>query len=540
MPNAPRSRWLGLAAAAAGAAAWAAAGGARAQPAPPARPAAPAGGRPVVVASKPFGESYVLAELFAQLLEARGHRVVRRPGLGATQVAYAAVRAGAVDVYPEYTGTVLRAVLGDSAPARDARDAFARVARRSLARDGVRWLPPLGFENRFALAVGAGTARRLGLRTVSDLARAAPALRGAFSSDFLGRADGLPGLARAYALRLGSARPLAPAVKYRALLAGEVDVIDAYSTDGLVARYGLVVLDDDRRFFPPYEAAPLAAAAFVRDAPAAALALTELAGRLDEATVRRLNRRQEVDGEPAAAVAADALRSLGLAGAAPRPAGAAPNAGAGRGGVAAYLWAERGAVAARAGRHLALTLAALLAACAVGVPLGLWLERRPRAADLVVRGTGVLQTVPGIALLAFMVPLFGVGALPAFVALFAYGLYPVVRATYAGVRDAAPGAVAAAHALGMTPGQVLRQVRLPLAAPAVMGGVRTAAVLGVGTATLAAFVGAGGLGETIASGLALADARLVLAGAVPAALLAVAVDLALAAVERAVRPRGLA
>jgi osmoprotectant transport system permease protein len=147
-------RWGAPLVALVAAVAWAGAGGARAQ----AR--RPAGARAVVVASKPFGESYVLAELFAQLLEARGYAVVRRPGLGATQVAYAAVRSGAVDVYPEYTGTVLRAVLGDSAPARDARDAFARVARLSAERGGVRWLPPLGFENRFALAVGAARSRR--------------------------------------------------------------------------------------------------------------------------------------------------------------------------------------------------------------------------------------------------------------------------------------------------------------------------------------------------------------------------------------------
>jgi osmoprotectant transport system permease protein len=177
-------------------------------------------------------------------------------------------------------------------------------------------------------------------------------------------------------------------------------------------------------------------------------------------------------------------------------------------------------------------------ACLLGVPLGLWLVGRPRAAELTVGATGLVQTVPGIALLAALVPLLGVGAGPAFAALVAYGLYPVVRGTYVGVRDAAPGAVAAARALGMTPGQVLRQVRLPLAAPAVVGGVRTAAVLGVGTATLAAFVGAGGLGETIASGLALADGRLVLAGALPAAVLALVVDALLVRVERVLRPPG--
>lgn len=501
----------------------------------------PAPPRPVVVASKPFGESYLLAELFAQLLEARGYAVDRRPGLGATQVAFAAVRAGAVDVYPEYTGTGLVAVLGDTAPPRDARAAFARVAAAFARRYDARWLPPLGFENRFALAVRAETARRYGLRTVSDLARVAPRLRGAFSADFLGRADGLPGLARAYGLRLASARPLAPTLKYQALAAGAADVVDGYSTDALIARYGLVVLEDDRHFFPPYEAAPLASGRFARELPGAALALTELAGRLDEPAMRRLNARVEVDGEPVARVAAGALAALNLGGRSPaaRDAGRPPAVDRGARGVVAYAWADRAGIARRTGVHLALTLAALAAACVLGVPLGLWLERRtPRAAEAVVRAAGVLQTIPGIALLAFLVPLLGVGAGPALAALFLYGLYPIVRGTYAGVRDAAPGAVAAATAFGMTPGQVLRRVRLPLAAPAIVGGVRTAAVIGVGTATLAAFVGAGGLGETIASGLALADARLVLEGAVPAAALALLVDGALGAVERAVRPNG--
>lgn len=508
------------------------------------RPATPvpwsvSNARAVVVASKPFGESYLLAEMFAQLLESHGYAVVRRPGLGATQVAFAAVRTGAVDVYPEYTGTGLVAVLHDSTPPRNARDAFARVARVFADRYDARWLPPLGFENRYALAVRRETAQRYGLRTITDLARAAPQLRGAFSPDFLGRADGLPGLARAYGLHLATVQPLAPALKYQALAAGATDVVDGYSTDALIARYGLVVLDDDRHFFPPYEAAPLASGRFVRELPGAALALTELAGRLDETTMRRLNARVEIDGTPVARVAADALAALGI-GARGRARVTTIADPVGRG-VLAYLWADRAGVARRTGQHLTLTLGALLAACTLGIPLGLWLERRRRgAAEAVVRATGVLQTVPGIALLAFMVPLLGIGSAPAIAALFLYGLYPIVRGTYAGVRDAAPGAVAAATALGMTPGQVLRQVRLPLAAPAILGGVRTAAVIGIGTATLAAFIGAGGLGETIVSGLALADMRLVLAGAIPAALLALLVDGALAGVERLVTPPSLA
>jgi len=166
--------------------------------------------RPVVVASKPFGESYVLAEMFAQLLEARGFPVERRPGLGATEVAFGALRSGAVDVYPEYTGTGLLAVLGEE-PVRDPREAFRRVAREFESRWGAHWLPPLGFENTYAIAVRRDTARRLGLRTLSDLARAGPGLRAGFTPDFIGREDGLPGLRRAYGFAPRDTRALAQA-----------------------------------------------------------------------------------------------------------------------------------------------------------------------------------------------------------------------------------------------------------------------------------------------------------------------------------------
>jgi osmoprotectant transport system permease protein len=206
----------------------------------------------------------------------------------------------------------------------------------------------------------------------------------------------------------------------------------------------------------------------------------------------------------------------------------------------AYLWARRDTLARQTGRHLLLVLVSLLAAIAVAVPLGLGLERLRRGAEGVIRGVGLLQTIPSIALLAFMIPLLGIGVVPALVALFLYALYPIARNTYTGVRDASPEAVSAGRALGMTPGQLLTRIRLPLAAPVIMAGVRTAAVISVGTATLAAFIGAGGLGDPIVAGLALSDTRMILSGAIPAAVLAFLVDLALGGVERAVRPRGVA
>lgn len=488
--------------------------------------------RPVVVASKPFGESYLLAEMFAQLLEARGIRVDRRPGLGATEIAFRAIRTGSADVYPEYTGTGLLAILGEP-PARDPGEVYDRVTREFRRRWNVRWLPPLGFENTYAIAVRRETAERHGLATLSDLARVSPTLRAGLTADFIGRPDGLPGLGRAYGLRFAEVRALLPAVKYQALAAEEVDVIDGYSTDGLIARYDLVVLEDDRRFFPPYQAAALVSGTLVERLPAAVVALTELSGRLDEPTMRRLNQRLEVGGEAVERVATDALADLGLIGSVAGPDASPPSR---EGGLVSYLLDRRRDLLRMAGRHLLLVALSLSAAIAVAVPLGLALERLPRGAEAAVRAVGLLQTLPGIALLAFMIPLLGIGLLPAVVALFLYSLYPILRNTWTGVRDAAPEAVAAGKALGMTPAQILRHVRLPLAAPVIMAGVRTAAVINVGTATLAAFIGAGGLGDPIAAGLALSDTRMILSGAIPAALLALGVDALLAGVERLVRP----
>ncbi len=505
---------------------------------------APAAGQdePVRVGSKNFGESYLLAEIFAQLLEARGIEVERRAGLGATEIVFQALRTGAIDVYPEYTGTGLLALLGRDPPSDGGR-AFREVSEAFRERWDLVWLPPLGFENTYAMAVRPGMADTLGLATLSDLAAVAPRLVAGFTPDFIGRADGLPGLREAYGLEPGSVRSLLQAVKYEALVSGDVDVIDGYSTDGRIARYDLTVLEDDRGFFPPYDAAAVVTGDLRRTRPDAVAALTELSGLLDEETVRRLNARVEVEGRPVAGVAAEALAGLGLV----EGEGAGPSAATGAEGrpgdedeaLLPYLWARRAELAALTLRHLLLVGWSLGLGILLAVPLGLALERTRGAAEGVIRGVGLLQTIPSIALLAFMIPFLGIGVVPAVVALLLYSLFPIVRNTYTGVRDADPEAVAAARALGMTGTQLLTRVRLPLAAPVIMAGIRTAAVINVGTATLAAFIGAGGLGDPIVAGLALSDTTMVLSGAVPAAALALLVDAALGLVERWVTPGGL-
>jgi osmoprotectant transport system permease protein len=490
---------------------------------------------PVIVASKPFGESYLLAEIVAQWLEANAIAVARRPGIGGTSIAFGALQRDAIDVYPEYTGSGLDVILGDTlvdslraSPAA----VYAHVVRQSRARFGVQWLPPLGFENSYAIAVTRTTAARYALRTIGDLTRV-PRLRAGFTADFIGLPDGLPALTRMYALRPVETRPLAPAIKYQALADGRVDVIDGYTTDGLLARYPLIVLADDRHVFPPYEAALILGPRAARTRPDVVAVLTQLSGRIDTPTMQRWNGRIEVDGEPVGRVATAALRELGLV--APG-ASTAPVATTTSSGFLPFLWERRSTLLSQLWRHCWLVTIALLAAVAVALPLGLLLERAQRIAAPLLGALAVVQTIPSIALLAFMLPLFGIGIVPALIALWLYALYPIARATYTGVRGSDRAALDAAQALGATPMQQLRWIRLPLAMPVIMSGIRTAAVITVGAATLAAFIGASGLGEPIVSGLALADSRMVLSGALPAALLAVVVDAVLGAIAHRLRP----
>jgi osmoprotectant transport system permease protein len=493
--------------------------------------AQPSGDRPVIVASKPFGESFLLAEMLAQLLEHHGIPVDRRPGLGATEIAFSALRADEIDVYPEYTGTGLLAILGEP-PRSDPDEVYARVAGEFERRFGVRWLPPLGFSNSYAIAVRRETAEQYGLRTLSDLARVSPQLVAGFTPDFIGRPDGLPGLEAAYGIRPRAVRALLAAVKYQALAEGRVDVIDGYETDGFILRYDLVVLLDDRGFFPAYDAAAIVGPRLARDRPDAIAILTRLSARLTEERMRALNERIEVAGEPIPEVARSALRDLSLLGDSARAAGESPGSATAR-----RRSTSTRTLAALTGRHLLLVGVSLGAAILLTLPLGLALDRVPRAAEPLIRIVGAVQTIPGIALLAFMIPLLGIGVVPALVALLLYSIFPILRNTYTGIREADPNAVNAARALGMTDGQLLRHVRLPLAAPVIMAGIRTAAVINVGTATLAAFIGAGGLGDPIVTGLALSDTGLILSGALPAAALALLVDVGLGAVERRLRAR---
>lgn len=506
-----------------------------------------AAAEPVAVGSKRFTESYVLGEIVTQTLQAAGVPAVHRQGLGNTAILEQALARGEVLVYPEYTGTIVRELLKGEA-GNDSNPSLAELNTR-LARRGLQVAVPLGFNNTYALALREADAQRLGVATISDLAALPPAtlrgLRTGLSHEFLVRADGWPALAKAYGLALKPGPGLDHGLAFQALAGGQVDLIDVYSTDAQIGRLGLRVLRDDRSFFPRYDAVLLMRSELPLPAQRA---LATLQGRLDEATMVALNAEAEIDRKPFADVARGFLARFHAA-AAPTPATsmapAALAASAAAPSTPAATSAPRPGFIARLlapdlprllAEHLALVFGSLALAVAVGVPLGVWAQARPRAGAVLRSAVGLLQTVPSLALLAVLVAALGrIGFVPALLALCAYALLPIVGNTIAGLAAVPKGLVQAALALGLQRRDVLRHVLLPLAMPVLLAGVTTAAVINVGTATVAAFVGAGGLGERIVSGLAVNDPAQMLAGALPAALLAVVVQLGFGVFERRAR-----
>jgi len=486
----------------------------------------------VVVGSKAFTENTILAEIIAQTIESQTAAVVeRRPNLAGTHVCFEALRNGEIDIYPEYTGTGLRNILASQATGLSRGATYATVARAFAERYAMEWLAPFGFDNSYVLLMRSSVAERLSVRTISDLAQYP--LHFGMSHEFLRRPDGMPGLRAAYPLNERETSGLSHDLAYQGLQQGSIDVTDGYSTDAKILTYELVALEDDRGFFPAYEAAPLMRHDLGERVPGVAAALRLLAGRIDEDAMRRLNHAVEVERATPAATATRFLQSLGIESA------AALAGGGQRTGFLQLLYQRRWKTLDLARRHLLLTGGAVVLACLLGVPLGIATSRNPRLARGALGLAGVLQTVPSIALLAFMLPLFGIGVTPALVALFLYALLPVLRNTIVGIQSIEERLIDVGRGLGMRDSQILQRIELPLAAPVVMAGIRTATVISVGTATLAAFIGAGGLGDPIVTGLSTTDYALVLCGALPAAALAIALDYALGLVERWTTPKGI-
>ncbi len=439
---------------------------------------------PVVIGSKKFTESYVLGEIAKRCLIDAGISVEHRQGMGGTIILWEALRSGQIDLYPEYTGTIAQEILKN---------------------------------NTYALVMSQSRADKLGLRTVSDL-RNHPELKFGLTHEFLDRQDGWRPLTQHYQLNPQSVIGIDHALGYAALANGSIDVKDAYSTDAKISENDLVVLEDDRQFFPRYDAVFLYRLALNEKAVAL---LHGLEGKIDEAKMTRLN--------------AEAERTKNYTRAASLYFEHSASSAATFGETFPHKFARWTL------RHLELAGFSLLLSVLVGIPLGIWASRGGAVGHVILGFAGVVQTIPSLALLALLVPLpfFGISVRTAIAALFLYGLLPIVRNTATGLQDIPRALRESAIALGLSPAARLWQVHLPMASRSILGGIKTSAVINVGTATLAALIGAGGLGEPILSGLNLNDHATILQGAIPAAVLALLVQSLFDFLDRVLIPKGL-
>jgi osmoprotectant transport system permease protein len=466
---------------------------------------------PVVIGSKKFTESYVLGEIAKRTLNDANIPAEHRQGMGGTIILWQALRGAQIDAYPEYTGTIGQEIL------KTDRQLSVNDIRDALAKLGVGMTGPLGFNNTYALVMRRNEAQRLGLRAISDL-RKHPELKIGLTHEFLDRRDGWRPLRERYGLPQQNIIGIDHALGYAALAKGAIDVKDAYSTDAKIAENDLIVLEDNFGFFPKYEAVFL----FRSSLPESTVAgLRKLEGTLDEMRMIRLNAEAERTKNytrGANLYFRDDVESMTSVG---------------------ESFAHK--LARWTLRHLQLAGFSLLLAVMVGIPLGIFASRGGAVGHAILGFASIVQTIPSLALLALLVPIpfFGISARTAIAALFLYGLLPIVRNTASGLQDIPRSLRESAVAVGLTSAARLWQIYLPMASRSILSGIKTSAVINVGTATLAALIGAGGLGEPILSGLNLNDHVTILQGAIPAALLALIVQWSFDLLDRVLIPKGL-
>lgn len=473
------------------------------------------------IGSKSFTESVILGELLSHVTRANSLEAEHRAELGGTQVLWKALLAGEIDMYVEYTGTLRKEILDLPANASDAE------VKQKLAAMNVGITPHLGFNNTYAIAMPSKLAASKNLKKISDLKNQTD-LRFGFSDEFLDRSDGWPGLQAAYQLPHQDVRGLDHVMACRGLNHGSLDVTDIYSTDAEIEFYDLTVLEDDLGFFPKYYAVVLFRDDIATKNPELVDALMKLDHRISNDQMKSLNAAVRVNKQSELDASGDFVNTqLGIKVEWNR--------------TDASSWMKRlgSRLLLTTFQHLMLVVISLMAAIIVSIPLGIIAYKFPRVENSILGVIGIIQTLPSMALLVFMIPLLGLGILPAIVALFLYSLLPIVRGTYSGLKQISEPLRESAEVLGLTPKSRLFKIELPLASPSIMSGIKTAAVINIGTATIGALIGAGGYGQPILTGIRLADVSLILQGAIPAAVMALLVQTLFGWLEIFFVPAGL-
>ncbi len=468
----------------------------------------------IKVASKKFTESVILGEVISEYLKNKGFNVVHVRELGGTRLVWNALEAGEVDIYVEYSGTLKQEIL------QTAEGDFESLKKAAHLK-GIELLPSLGFNDTYAIGMKKSRAEELHIKKISDLKKLK--LTAGLSNEFVQRKDGWAGLQIQYGLQSITTRGIDHDIAYKALNEGQSDLTDLYSTDPEIKKFDLIVLEDDQQFFPVYNAHIVVRESVLRQQPKLRPLLEQFAGRISVERMMTLNAAVSLDKKSETSVAQE---FLGL-----------KTADATREVFKPVLNFTL--------EHLLLVLLSIIPAILVAVPLGFVAHYRPRLGYWINGVVSVIQTIPALALLVFLIrPLTflglpGIGNTPAIITLFLYSLLPVLKNTTTGLESIPLSLKNVAKTMSLKGFRKIRLFDLPLAVPNILTGIRTALILNIGFATLGALVGAGGLGQPILTGIRLDDYELILSGAVPSALLALLVQFLFAKAEVYLIPKGL-
>jgi len=467
----------------------------------------------IKVGSKKFTENVILGEITTQLIRTQNVNAVHIRELGGTRILWNALLTGEIDIYPDYTGTIIEEILADE-------NVSNNNLMDKLSQHGIGLVFPLGFNNTYAIGMKRDEAENLRIQNISDL-RNHPKLKFGFTNEFMDRKDGWRGLQEFYNLPQTNVNGLDHDLAYRGLASKSIDVIDLYSTDAEINYYNLKVLKDDLHYFTDYQAVLLYRKDLERSYPKVVNAINKLKGNIQESLMIKMNSEVKINGKSEEVVAAQFIKNK-----------FSIESNYAESTILSRLWHNTK-------EHLYLVLLSLSAAILVSIPLGISSYKNKKIGKFIIGITGIIQTVPSLALLVFMIPLLGIGSSPAIVALFLYSLLPIVRNTFTGLEDIPTSIKESAIVLGLSSFVILKKIELPLASRSILAGIKTSAVINVGTATLGALIGAGGYGQPILTGIRLDSVSLILEGAVPAAFLALVVQWVFDLSEKVIVPKGL-
>ncbi|MCI5071518.1 ABC transporter permease subunit [bacterium] len=489
----------------------------------------------IIIGSKNFTEQLILGELAAQYLEHQGEEVERKLNLAGSHIVFEALKQGSIDLYPEYTGTGYISILklhGESNP----ENIWNIVHKEFMQQYNLSWSKPIGFNNTYALAVRNSDEKFKSITNIEQLKNLlaqseTQRIKMGAPHAFFTRPDGLKGLSQWYNLNLNNIKQinLEPGLMYQAIDNQLVDIITAFSTDARIIKFKLDILEDNKQYFPPYHAAWLAKNSLVKNNPAVQKLFSAFENKIDNATMQKLNQQVDEYGYAVDVVAKEFLQSHIFK---TRSKTSLKKNSSQNLGFFKFVKSQQALLFKKTFEHALLCFFVILCSIVLAVPLGVYAQRNKIFKRVVFFISNVLQTVPSLALLGFLIPVLGIGIKPSIVALLLYSLLPIITNTYTGISSIPKHTKESALSLGMNQKQLLRYVLMPLALPQIFAGIRIAAVITIGTATLASLIGAGGLGDPIFQGISQANTYYILLGAIPAAAMALVVDAIFKAIEK--------